>query len=102
MRNVLALQNYWDDPPGYLGEIMEEFGIPYDTVKVDEAPMPDPTGYSAVISLGGPQNANAHEKYPYFFRKKEFLRSFFQLEIPNFAFCLGANCFTVACKPLLS
>ncbi len=91
MRNVLALQNYWDDPPGYLGEIMEEFGIPYDTVKVDEAPMPDPTGYSAVISLGGPQNANAHEKYPYLLQEKEFLRSIVQLDIPYLGICLGGQ-----------
>jgi len=91
MRNVLALQNYWDDPPGYLGEIMEEFGIPYDTVKVDEAPMPDPTGYSAVISLGGPQNANAHEKYPYLLQEKELLRSIVQLDIPYLGICLGGQ-----------
>ncbi|TMD63812.1 MAG: type 1 glutamine amidotransferase [Chloroflexi bacterium] len=91
MRRVLALQNYWDDPPGYLGEIMAEFGIPYDTVKVDEAPLPDPTRYSAVISLGGPQNANAHEQYPYLLQEKELLRSIVQLDIPYLGICLGGQ-----------
>lgn len=91
MRHVLALQNYWDDPPGYLGEIMEELNIPYDTVKVDEAPMPDPTRYSAVISLGGPQNANAHDKYPYLLQEKELLRSIVQLDIPYLGICLGGQ-----------
>jgi hypothetical protein len=26
MKRVLAIQNCWDDPPGYLGEILQEQG----------------------------------------------------------------------------
>jgi GMP synthase (glutamine-hydrolysing) len=98
MKRVLALQNYWDDSPGYLGEIMEEYSIPYDTIKVDEDPLPDPTKYSAIISLGGPQNANAHDKYPYLLQEKEFLRVVVQQDIPYLGICLGAQLLASALK----
>ncbi len=91
MKRVLALQHYWDDPPGYLGEIMDEHGIPYDVVKVEEAPIPDPTNYAAVFTLGGPQSANAHDKHPYMVQEKEFLRHLVEQDIPYLGICLGGQ-----------
>ena len=35
MKRVLALQFIWDDPPGYLGEIMQEHDILCEVVKVE-------------------------------------------------------------------
>src|SRR5260370_42647703 len=65
MKRVMALQFIWDDPPGYLGEIMQEHDILCEVVKVEEAPVPDPTGYDAFIAMGGPQHVGANDKYPY-------------------------------------
>ena len=91
MKRVLALQNYWDDPPGYLGEIMQEHDIPCDIVRADVDPFPDPATYSAIFALGGPQNANAYDKYPYLLREKELLRAVVEQDIPYLGICLGGQ-----------
>ena len=91
MKRVLALQHIWDDPPGYLGEIMEEHGILYDTVNVEEDPIPDPTQYAAIIALGGPQHANAHDKYPYLLSEKQVLREVVERDMPFLGICLGGQ-----------
>jgi len=91
MKRVLALQHIWDDPPGYLGEIMEEHGIPYDIVNVEENPIPDIAHYAAIIALGGPQHANAHDKYPYLLQEKQVLREVVEQDIPFLGICLGGQ-----------
>jgi GMP synthase (glutamine-hydrolysing) len=91
MKRVLALQQYWDDPAGYLGEILQEHGIDYEVVKVDEAPLPDPSGYDAIFALGGPQHANADDKYPYLTQEKKLLRKVVEQDIPYLGICLGGQ-----------
>lgn len=91
MKRVLALQQYWDDPPGYLGEILQEHGIDCEVIQVDEAPIPDPRRFDAIIVLGGPQHANAHDKYPYLAQEKEFLRKVVERDIPYLGICLGGQ-----------
>ena len=90
-KRVLALQQYWDDPPGYLGEILQEHGIDCEVIKVDEAPLPDASKFDAIIALGGPQHANAHDKYPYLAREKDFLRQVVEQDIPYLGICLGGQ-----------
>ena len=53
MNRVLALQFCWDDPPGYLGDIMQEHNIYYEIVEVDKYPVPDPTQFDAILAMGG-------------------------------------------------
>lgn len=91
MKRVLVLQNIWDDPPGYLGEILQEHGIPYDTINAEKEPLPDLINYDALIILGGPQNANAEDKYPYLAREKELLRQAVEQDIPSLGICLGGQ-----------
>src|SRR5260370_205370 len=56
-KRVLALQHIELDPPGYLGELLQEHSIPYDVVMVQEGTLPDPTAYGAILSLAGPWHA---------------------------------------------
>jgi len=91
MKRVLAFQFIWDDPPGYLGEIMQEHGILYEVVKVDEAPVPDPTEYDAVIAMGGPQHVGANDEYPYLVGVEERIRKTVEQEIPYLGICLGGQ-----------
>jgi len=91
MKRVLALEQYWDDPAGYLGEILQEHSIDCEVIKVYEAPIPDPSRFDAIFSLGGPQHANAHDKYPYLAQEKEFLRHVVERDIPYLGICLGGQ-----------
>ena len=65
MKRVLALQFCWDDPTGYLGEIMQEHNIQYEIVEADKYPVPDPTQFDAILAMGGFQHVGENEKYPY-------------------------------------
>jgi GMP synthase (glutamine-hydrolysing) len=89
MKQVLAIQNYWDDTPGYLGEILQEHDIACEIVKADEAPLPDPASYRAIFALGGPQHA--YDPYPYLEREEVFLRQVVEQDIPYLGICLGAQ-----------
>ncbi len=91
MKRVLALQQNWDDPPGTLGEIMDEYGIAYDVVNVEEEPVPAIDGYDALIILGGPQNSNAEDRYPYLTHEKELLRYVVERDTPYMGICLGGQ-----------
>src|SRR5947207_3036046 len=90
-RRVLALQHCWDDPPGYLGEILQEHGIACDVFKVEEVPMPKLAGYDAIISLGGPQHAADDDKYPYLAEEKVLIRQAVEQDIPFLGICLGGQ-----------
>lgn len=91
MKRVLVLQHAWDDSLGYLGQILREQKIEYDIVDVPAAPIPNITKYDALIALGGPQQAYADEKYPYFVQEKAVLRSAVEQDIPFLGICLGAQ-----------
>lgn len=91
MKRVLALKNFWDDPTGLLGEIMDQYGIAYDTINAEEDPIPGIEGYDALIILGGPQNANAGDQYPYLTREKELARIAVERDIPYLGICLGGQ-----------
>jgi GMP synthase (glutamine-hydrolysing) len=89
MKRVLAIQNYWDDSPGILGEILQQHGIACETVQAEKAPLPDPANYAAIFALGGPQHA--YDPDPYLAREKELLRRAVEQDVPFLGICLGAQ-----------
>jgi GMP synthase-like glutamine amidotransferase len=91
MKRVLAIQHIWDDPPGYLGEILQEHGIAYDTVEVEKEPFPAFNAYDALIVLGGPQHAPADHRFPYFTQEKAAIREAVEQDIPLLGICLGGQ-----------
>lgn len=91
MKRVLALVNIFDDPPGHLGEIMQERGITCDIINVEDTPLPDPKGYDAIIALGGPQHAAADDKHPYLAQEKVLIRQAVEQDIPYLGICLGGQ-----------
>lgn len=90
-KRVLALQQIWDDPPGYLGEIMEEYGIACDVVEVEKEAIPSLGSYDALIVLGGPQHAPADDRFPYLAEEKRLIRETVEQDIPYLGLCLGGQ-----------
>lgn len=91
MKQVLALQHTWDDPPAYLGAILREHGIVCDVVDVEKRPIPDPTPYRAIILLGGPQHLYADTHLAYLSQEQIMLRQAVAREIPTLGICLGGQ-----------
>ena len=91
MKQVLALQFCWDDPPGYLGEIMQEHDIFCEVVEVEKSPVPDPTEFDAVLAMGGPQHVGGNETYPYLVGVESVIRKAVEEEIPYLGLCLGGQ-----------
>jgi GMP synthase (glutamine-hydrolysing) len=91
MKRVLALQFIWDDPPGYLGEIMQEHDILCEVINVEETPVPDPTEYDAFIAMGGPQHVGDNDKYPYLIGVESAIRRAVEKDIPYLGLCLGGQ-----------
>jgi GMP synthase-like glutamine amidotransferase len=91
MKRALVLQFIWDDPLGYLGEIMQEHQIACDVIKVEEAPIPDPTNYDAVLAMGGPQHVGHNDDYPYLVSAARAIRRAVEQEIPFLGLCLGGQ-----------
>lgn len=91
MKRVLALQFIWDDPPGYLGEIMDEHQIACHVVNVEEEAVPDPVDYDACIAMGGPQHIGHNETYPYLVGVTRAIRRAVEHEVPYLGLCLGGQ-----------
>ena len=91
MKRVLALQFVWDDPPGYLGEIMQEHDIACDVIEVEKAPVPDPTEYDALIAMGGPQHVGQNDACPYLRGVATAIRRAVDNEVPYLGLCLGGQ-----------
>ena len=91
MKRVLALQFSWDDPPGYLSEIMQGHDIFYEVVEVEKTAVPDATEYDAIIAMGGPQHVGDDEQYPYLFGAESAIRKAVEKDIPFLGLCLGGQ-----------
>ncbi len=91
MKRVLALQFCWDDPPGYLGEIMQEHHIDYEIVEADKHPVPDPAQYDAILAMGGFQHVGEIETYPYLLGVESMIRKAVAENIPYLGICLGGQ-----------
>lgn len=91
MKPILVLQNMWDDPIGYVGELLEAYDIPFEVVHAEQETIPDPLNYGAIIILGGAQNANEDDKYPYLPQEKVCIRQAVEQEIPLLGICLGGQ-----------
>src|SRR5260370_41841027 len=89
-KRVLALQHIELDPPGYLGELLQEHSIPYDVVMVQEGTLPDPTASGAILALGGPEYAG-DEGLSYLVQEKSLIRRAGDQDIPFLGICLGGR-----------
>ncbi len=57
---------------------------------------PDLDGVDGLIAMGGPQNVDQQDKYPYLTREIELIRQAHQSNIPVLGICLGAQLIAAA------
>ena len=91
MKRVLALQHVWENPKGYVGELLHEYGVDYDVVNVETDALPDPTEYAAVITFGGSQHVYEDDHHPYFTQERALIRTVVEQDIPFLGICLGCQ-----------
>lgn len=91
MKPILIIQNIWDDPVGYIGDLLTSYGVPSEVVKAEQGTIPEPQAYGALIVLGGAQNANEDDKYPYLKLEKARIRQAVEQETPFLGICLGGQ-----------
>ena len=92
MTRVLILQHAWEDPPGALGEMLNERDISFDTIDLEKGePLPAELRYDALIILGGPEYAGDDEAYPYLVREKALIREAVARDVPFLGVCLGGQ-----------
>ncbi len=88
---VLALQHVWENPKGYIGELLHEYGIEYEVVNVESEALPDPSEYAAVIAFGGSQHVYGDDQEPYFTHERALIRTIVERDIPFLGICLGCQ-----------
>jgi GMP synthase (glutamine-hydrolysing) len=91
LKRVLLLQHVWDNHKGYVGQLLDEYSIPYDVIDVEHEIIPDAKQYTAVIAFGGSQHIYMADDYPYLAQEREMLRTVVEQDIPFLGICLGAQ-----------
>jgi GMP synthase (glutamine-hydrolysing) len=90
-KHVLVLQHFYENPPGRVGDLLQEHEIPYDTIHVGIDHLPDPAGSAAIIVLGGTQHLYDKHRYPYTVHEEIYLHSAILQRIPYLGMCLGGQ-----------
>ncbi len=92
MRPIAILEHDAIAPAGYLGDAIQQAGLPSIVVRLhagDELPSLD--AVSGVVSLGGPMGAYDEEKHDFIAPEKELLRQAVARDIPVLGICLGCQ-----------
>jgi GMP synthase (glutamine-hydrolysing) len=85
---VLIVQNISHEGPGLIARMLKETAVPYEVVDLSKGEtFPDPTGYSALIVMGGPDSANdTSDKIQAELRR---VKRALDANIPYLGICLG-------------
>jgi GMP synthase-like glutamine amidotransferase len=93
---ALILQHGDWGPPGLLAEWLDERGIPYDLHRTYVgAPMPDPSGYAFIATLGSNRNPNDTDD-PAVAAELVFVRRAIDVDVPVLGLCFGGQALAVA------
>jgi GMP synthase (glutamine-hydrolysing) len=103
-KQVLVLQHFQENPPGRVGDLLQEHQIAYDVLQVGTDHLPNPMLYQALIVLGGTQHLYDKQKYPYTTHEEIYLHQAIRQGIPYLGMCLGgqllANAFHATIRKL--
>jgi len=103
-KHALVLQHFYENPPGRVGNLLDEHMIPYDLIHVGQDALPNPSTYGAIIVLGGTQHLYNKSKYPYTVHEEIYIRHAIEEHVPYLGMCLGgqllANAFQAPIRKL--
>jgi GMP synthase (glutamine-hydrolysing) len=90
---VLVIQHLPHEHSGVLGEVLAVAGVPVVTCRAwTGVPVPaDPTGYDAIVVLGGDMNTDEEDQWPHLAAVRELLAEAVEHTVPVLAICLGAQ-----------
>jgi GMP synthase-like glutamine amidotransferase len=91
LKRILILQHARDNHKGYVGQLLDDYAIPYDILDVEHETIPDAKQYAAIIALGGSQHAYALDQYPYLAQERVMLHTMVEHDIPFLGICLGGQ-----------
>ena len=101
-KQVLVLQHFQENPPGRVGDLLNEHQIPYDVIQVGTDRLPASMHYQALIVLGGTQHLYDKNKYPYTVHEEIYLHETIRQGIPYLGMCLGGQLLANAFRAMVS
>jgi GMP synthase (glutamine-hydrolysing) len=96
--DVLALVHGADGGPSLFGEVMQSRGDRLVEVRLDRGEQPEraPSGYGAVLVLGGTMNPDEEAVHPWLADELAYLERVLEEDVPALGVCLGAELFARA------
>jgi GMP synthase (glutamine-hydrolysing) len=92
VRMIIIFQHGTGEPPGYILEIIENRGLPYEIIRPYKGePVPEQVTGSHYIYLGGLMSVNDEEQYPWLTLEKMLIRDAVLSGVPVLGVCLGAQ-----------
>ena|SRR5215813_8686337 len=90
---ILILQHFWCETPGIFLDVLNERGIPVETVRgfMGETYPADLSAYSGVIAMGGPMGVYEEGRYPWLRQEDALLKTAIQQDLPTLGVCLGSQ-----------
>jgi GMP synthase-like glutamine amidotransferase len=90
---ALVITHTASEHPGHLGRWLPEAGLDFEVVEPwNGDPLPEAlTGYDAVVSMGGPQQAYDESSAPWLRETKRLLAAAVSDGVPVLGICLGAQ-----------
>lgn len=90
---VLVTQHHPDEGPGLLGDFLRARGAELVTVHAHagQAVPRDPSGFDAVVSMGGPMNVYEEAEHPWLADENALLGAAARAGLPVLGVCLGAQ-----------
>ncbi len=92
MRTVAVVQHEPSVPPGSIGDVLDDCGIPYRVVQAWRDPVwPDVVDVGALVVMGGTMNVDELEDYPFLRTSRDLVAAALEKETPVLGVCLGSQ-----------
>lgn len=93
MKRIAVLLHAATEGPGSLGRFLQAAGAELEILRLfDGDPVPaSPSGYAALVSMGGPMNVDDEGTFPFLAAETKLLGAALRGGVPILGICLGAQ-----------